>query len=108
MSEFITRVNDSNFEKEVIQSKLPVLVDFWADWCGPCKKIAPIVASLAEEYQGRVSICKGNMDESGKVMSQYGVSSLPALLVFKDGNLLSKNIGLISKSDIKKYIEEAL
>jgi thioredoxin 1 len=104
----LVNITDDNFEKEVINNSIPVLVDFWSDWCGPCKKMAPVMTELAEEYKGIIKVCKGNMDVAGKTMAQYRISSLPAILLFKDGECVSKNIGLRTKSDIEKDIETVL
>lgn len=108
MSDLVINITDSTFEDEVIRSNVPVLVDFWSEWCGPCKTLAPVISSLAEEFKGKVKICKGNLDDNGKTMAQYRVSSLPAILIFKDGECISKNVGLRSKADIIKDIEVVL
>ena len=87
MSEVI--LNASNFEEEVINSKEPVLVDFFATWCGPCKMIAPFIAQLADKYKGRMKVCKANVDEVPNIASSYGVSSIPTLIIFKDGEVVA-------------------
>ena len=87
MSEVI--LNASNFEEEVINSKEPVLVDFFATWCGPCKMIAPFIAQLADKYEGRMKVCKANVDEVPNIASSYGVSSIPTLIIFKDGEVVA-------------------
>jgi thioredoxin 1 len=89
---------DSNFDQEVLKSDKPVLVDFWAEWCGPCRMIGPIVEELSGEYDGKVSIGKMNVDENPGVPSKYGIRSIPTLLVFKNGELVDKIIGAVPKS----------
>ncbi len=106
MSE-IVYLNDSNFEQEVLKSKMPVLVDFWAEWCAPCRMIAPIIDDLASEYDGKIKIAKVDVDKSDKITSQYAVSSIPTLIVFKKGEAMEKVIGAVSKNKIKGIIESA-
>jgi len=108
MSNNITAVNNSNFETEVLKSELPVLVDFWADWCNPCKKLAPVIEEISTEYLGKVKVCKGDMNEANEVMSKLGISSLPAILIFRNGEVVSKKIGLRKKEDIIGDLETAL
>jgi len=101
-------LNKGNFEQEVLQSPVPVLVDFWAAWCGPCMMIRPLIEQLAEEYGGKVKIGKVNVDEEGDLAGQYGVVSLPTLLVYKDGAVVNKKCGAVPRHDIealfKNYI----
>jgi thioredoxin 1 len=99
---------DDNFKKEVLESRLPVLIDFWATWCVPCKKIAPLVEELAKEYAGKIKIGKVNVEESPKVASRYGVMSIPTLIFFKHGKVMDQVAGVPSKGDLKKKIEESL
>ena len=101
-------VNDSNFDQMVLQSKTPVLVDFWAVWCGPCRMVAPVVEELAGEYEGKVTFAKLNVDENPKTASQYGIMSIPTLLIFKDGAPVSNIVGFRPKPELKKSIDAAL
>ena len=102
------QLNDSNFKKEVLESKLPVIVDFWATWCGPCKMLAPIVEELAREYEERVKIAKLNVEESPRTATMYGVMSIPTLIFFKGGKVMEQFVGALSKPELKKKIEESL
>jgi len=104
----LAHFTDGNFKAEVLESRLPVLVDFWATWCGPCKMIAPIVEELAKEYAHKMKIGKLNVEESPRVASQYGVMSIPTLIFFKDGRVMDQVAGALNKSDLKKRIEEYL
>ena len=101
-------VNDGNFDQMVLQSKTPVLVDFWAVWCGPCRMVAPIVEELAGEYEGKVTVVKLNVDENSKTASQYGVMSIPTLLVFKDGAPVSNIVGFRPKAELKRNLDDVL
>ncbi len=106
MSEVI--LNASNFEEEVINSKEPVLVDFFATWCGPCKMIAPFIAQLADKYEGRMKVCKANVDEVPNIASSYGVSSIPTLIIFKDGEVVAQRIGGASLAVLDAFIMDNL
>ena len=97
-----------NFDEEVLQSALPVLVDFYADWCNPCKMMAPVVEKLAEEYDGKMKVGKCNIDEHMPIAERYHVSSIPAFVIFKDGKQLDSFIGAMSAADFKTRIEQAL
>jgi thioredoxin 1 len=103
-----TEVNDGNFEQMVLQSKTPVLVDFWAAWCGPCRMVAPVVEELAGEYDGKVSMVKLNVDENPKTASQYGIMSIPTLLIFKDGAPVSNIVGFRPKAELKRSLDAVL
>lgn len=99
---------DANFKKEVLESDLPVMVDYWAPWCGPCKMVAPIVDELAKEYQGKVKVGKLNVDDSPKVATQFGIMSIPTIMFFKDGKVMDQVVGALNKAALKKRIEENL
>ncbi len=101
-------VNDENFAAEVLESDTPVLVDFWAAWCGPCRMVAPIVEELAQEYSGRVKVRKMDVDESQKYAAQFGIRSIPTLLIFKDGKVAGQVIGAVPKQQIQAKLEEVL
>ena len=98
-------VSDSDFEQEVLKATKPVLVDFWAPWCGPCRMVAPIVEELSEEYDGKVEFVKLNTDENPDTSVKYGIRSIPTLLVFKDGEPVGQIIGFRPKSDLKKSLD---
>ena len=104
----IMHFSDTDFKKEVLESKLPVVVDFWANWCGPCKMIAPIVEELANEYSGKVKIGKLDVDTNPKSAAAYGVMSIPTLMFFKDGKVMDQVNGALSKAALKQKIEENL
>jgi thioredoxin 1 len=99
---------DANFKKEVLESALPALVDFWASWCGPCKMVAPVIDELAKEYAGKVKIGKIDVDANPKVATDYGIMSIPTIIFFKNGKVLSQVVGAVSKPDLKRSIEECL
>ncbi len=103
-----TDVNDSTFETEVLKSEIPVLVDFWAPWCGPCRMVAPLVEELADEYAGKVKFVKLNTDDNVQTAARYGIRSIPTLLVFKGGNTVSQVIGFRPKSELKRTIDQVL
>ena len=101
-------LNDSNFEAEVVNSSVPVLVDFWATWCGPCRKLGPVVDEIAESYEGKVKFVKVNVEESLETAKKYSISGLPSLLVFKNGEAVERMAGLMPKSTIISNIEKHL
>jgi len=101
-------IEGANFVKDVLRAEVPVLVDFWAPWCGPCRMVAPVVEELAEEYEGRVSFAKVNVDENPKIASQYGIMSIPTLILFKDGQPGSNIVGFRPKDELKKSLDAAL
>ncbi len=103
MAEII--LNKDNFESEVLKSDMPVLVDFWAAWCGPCKMLAPTIAELAEEYEGKVKVCKYNIDDDASIAIKYGVASIPTVLLFKDGDVVNKSIGFVPKAEIEAMLK---
>ena len=101
-------VNDNNFAEEVLRSNIPVLVDFWAVWCGPCRTIGPIVEELAKEFTGRVKMTKLNVDENPNTPSQYGVRGIPTLILFKNGKVFDQIVGAVPKARLKTMIEKGL
>jgi len=108
MSEHVLDVTDASFEQDVLQALVPVLVDFWAAWCGPCRMIGPIVEELAEEYKDRVRVAKMNVDDNAGTPAQYGVRGIPALLFFKNGELVDQIIGAVPKTQVVGSLEKVL
>lgn len=104
----LLHVNDNNFASEVLDADIPVLVDFWATWCGPCRSISPIVEELATEFSGRVKVTKLNVDENPGTPTQYGVRGIPTLILFKSGKILDQIVGAVPKARLKAMIEKAL
>lgn len=105
MSEHITHLSDAAFEQEVLQSQLPVLVDYWAEWCGPCKMIAPILDEISKEYLGRLKVTKLNIDENQNTPPKYGIRGIPTLMLFKNGNVEATKVGALSKSQLTAFID---
>lgn len=105
MSEHIKHLSDAAFEQEVLQSQLPVLVDYWAEWCGPCKMIAPILEEVAKEYAGRLTIAKLNIDDNQQTPPKYGIRGIPTLMLFKNGNVEATKVGALSKSQLTAFID---
>jgi thioredoxin 1 len=108
MADNVRELTDATFETDVVKSETPVLVDFWAPWCGPCRMVAPIVGELSEEYAGKVSFFKMNTDENAGVPTKFGIRSIPTLLIFKGGELKGTIVGFRPKSELKKRLDEAL
>lgn len=108
MSEHLKHVTDANFEDEVLKATGPVLVDFWATWCGPCKMIAPVLDELAEEYAGKLRICKLDVDANPATVPKYNVKGIPTLIIFKNGNVEAKKVGAMSKSQLAAFIESTI
>jgi len=104
----VINLNDSNFEKEVVQSGLPVLVDFWAPWCGPCRMVGPIVEELAQDNQGRLQVAKLNVDENQMLSSRFNVRSIPTLVFFKNGQEIKRIVGAQGKAQLQKIVDEIL
>lgn len=102
----LLQFSDTNFKKEVLESHLPVLVDYWAPWCGPCKTIAPVIEELAREYQGKIKIGKVNVDENPQTAALYGIMSIPTLIFFKNGKVMGQATGVLNKVELKRKIEE--
>jgi len=105
MSEHIRYVTDTTFAAEVLQAPLPVLVDYWAEWCGPCRMIAPILEEVAKEYAGRLTVSKLNVDENQQTPQKYGIRGIPTLMLFKNGNIEATKVGAVSKSQLTAFID---
>ena len=108
MSDNIVHVTDGTFEQDVLQSDDPVLVDYWAEWCGPCKSIAPILGEIAEEYAGKLKIAKLNIDDNPATPPKYGIRGIPTLMLFKKGNVEAIKVGALSKSQLSAFIDSNL
>ena len=105
MSDKIVHLSDAGFERDVLGSTKPVLVDYWAEWCGPCKMIAPILEDIAEEYDGRVTIAKLNIDENPSIPPKYGIRGIPTLMLFKNGTVEATKVGALSKSQLTAFLD---
>lgn len=108
MSELIRNVTDASFEADVLQAEGPVLVDYWAAWCGPCKMIAPLLDDAAKQYEGRVTIAKLNVDDNPDTAATYGVRGIPTLMLFKDGKAVATKVGAMSKSQLASFLDESV
>jgi len=108
VSEQIVHLSDDSFEAEVLQSNLPVLVDYWAEWCGPCKMITPVLDEIALEYAGKVKLAKLNIDENPNTPPRYGIRGIPTLMIFKDGEVEATKVGAVSKSQLTAFIDSNL
>jgi len=106
--ESVTVVNDKNFADDVLKNSLPVLVDFWAPWCGPCKAIGPVVEEIAAQFKDKIKVAKMNVDESQKIALDYSVRSIPTLILFKEGKILDTLVGLVPKERIEEFVRKAL
>lgn len=108
MSKNIIHVTDSSFEEKVLKSNIPVLVDYWAEWCAPCKAIAPVLEEIAGEYSSKLVIAKMDVDENQKTPQKYSVRGIPTLMIFKDGNVIDTKVGQLSKSQLAAFIESTI
>ena len=108
MSENICHVTDDSFEEEVLKSEQPVLVDYWAEWCGPCKMIAPLLDEIAGDYEGKLKITKLNIDENPNTPPKYGIRGIPTLMIFKNGNAEATKVGALSKSQLTAFIDQSI
>lgn len=108
MSENIVNVTDASFEDDVLKAEGPVLVDYWAEWCGPCKMIAPVLEEIAKDYDGRLKVCKLNIDENNETPPKFGIRGIPTLMLFKGGNAEATKVGALSKSQLTAFVEANL
>lgn len=108
MSDSITHITDSSFDQEVLQSDVPVLVDYWAEWCGPCKMIAPILDEIAADYDGKLKITKLNIDDNPETPPKFGIRGIPTLMIFKAGEVQSTKVGALSKSQLTAFIDQSI
>lgn len=108
MSELIHNISDASFEQDVLKADGPVLVDYWAEWCGPCKMIAPVLDDIAQTYQGKLKVCKLNIDDNQATPAKFGVRGIPTLMLFKGGNVEATKVGALSKSQLAAFIDANL
>ena len=108
MSDTILKLTDAEFESQVIKSEIPILVDYWAEWCGPCKMIAPILDEIAKEYGEKLKICKIDVDSNPEIAPKFGIRGIPTLIMFKDGNAESTKVGAVSKSQLVEFVDEII
>lgn len=108
MSDNIVHVTDASFESDVLNSDLPVLVDFWAEWCGPCKMIAPVLEEIASEYDGKLKVCKMDVDANTETAPKFGIRGIPTLIIFKNGNQEATKVGALSKTQLAEFVNGAL
>jgi len=106
MSENIVKVSDDSFDKDVLSAPGPVLVDYWAEWCGPCKMIAPVLDEIADEYDGKLTIAKLNIDENPNTPPRYGIRGIPTLMLFKDGEVAGTKVGSVSKTQLAEFVDQ--
>jgi len=97
-------ISNDNFEAEVLKSDIPVLVDFWATWCGPCKMLAPIIEAIAKDHEGTLKVCKADVDDNGDLAAQFGIQSIPTVILFKDGKEVKRSIGAKNRGEMEKFI----
>ena len=108
MSENIVHITDDSFEQDVLSADLPVLVDFWAEWCGPCKMIAPVLEEIATEYDGKLKVCKMDVDANTETAPKFGIRGIPTLMIFKNGNAEATKVGALSKTQLSAFIDGAI
>lgn len=108
MSEKIVHISDSSFNQDVLEADSPVLVDFWAEWCGPCKMIAPVLEELADDYEGKLKICKLDIDANTETAPKYGIRGIPTLIIFNNGEVVGTKVGALSKSQLSAFIDSVI
>ena len=108
MSENIVHISDDSFEQDVLQAEGPVLVDFWAEWCGPCKMIAPVLAEVADEYDGKLKVCKMDVDANKDTAPKYGIRGIPTMILFNKGDVAGTKVGAVSKSQLSAFIDSVI